>query len=32
MSVQRRVLPSLMSSNPATKGDNIVSLAYDLKR
>ncbi|MCM3709691.1 C40 family peptidase [Sporosarcina luteola] len=27
----RRVLPSLMSSNPATKGDNIVDLAYDLK-
>lgn len=27
----RRVLPSLMSSNPATKGDNIVSAAYDLK-
>ncbi|MCG7345205.1 NlpC/P60 family protein [Sporosarcina sp. ACRSL] len=26
-----RVLPSLMSSDPATKGDNIVSLAYDLK-
>ena len=26
-----RVLPSLMSSNPATKGDKIVSLAYDLK-
>ncbi|WP_432358917.1 C40 family peptidase [Sporosarcina sp. UB5] len=28
----RRVLPSLMASNPATKGDNIVSLAYDLKK
>lgn len=27
----RRVLPSLMSSNPATKGDKIVSNAYDLK-
>lgn len=27
----RRVLPSLMSSNPATKGDKIVNLAYDLK-
>lgn len=27
----RRVLPSLMSSNPATKGDNIVDLAYDIK-
>jgi cell wall-associated NlpC family hydrolase len=27
----RRVLPSLMSSNPATKGDKIVDLAYDLK-
>lgn len=27
----RRVLPSLMSANPATKGDKIVSLAYDLK-
>ena len=26
-----RVLPSLMSADPATKGDNIVSLAYDLK-
>lgn len=28
----RRVLPTFMSSNPATKGDNIVSLAYDLKK
>ncbi|MCM3743098.1 C40 family peptidase [Sporosarcina luteola] len=27
----RRVLPSLMSSSPATKGDNIVDLAYKLK-
>ncbi|WP_262173068.1 C40 family peptidase [Saccharococcus sp. Marseille-Q5394] len=27
----RRVLPSLMSANPATKGDKIVSFAYDLK-
>lgn len=27
----RRVLPSLMASNPATKGDNIVDLAYDIK-
>ncbi|WP_252503361.1 C40 family peptidase [Sporosarcina sp. Marseille-Q4943] len=27
----RRVLPSLMSANPATTGDKIVSLAYDLK-
>lgn len=27
----RRVLPSLMSANPATKGDNIVDLAYDIK-
>ena len=26
-----RVLPTLMSADPATKGDNIVSLAYDLK-
>ncbi|WP_342511559.1 NlpC/P60 family protein [Sporosarcina sp. FSL K6-1522] len=26
----RRVLPSLLPSNPATKGDNIVGLSYDL--
>ncbi|MHA6260172.1 C40 family peptidase [Sporosarcina sp. CAU 1771] len=26
----RRVLPSLLSSNPATKGDNIVELSYSL--
>ena len=26
----RRVLPSLLPSNPATKGDNIVDLSYDL--
>ncbi|MFJ7933875.1 C40 family peptidase [Sporosarcina sp. NPDC096371] len=26
----RRVLPSLLPSNPATKGDNVVSLAFDL--
>lgn len=27
----RRVLPTLLPSNPATKGDNIVSKAYSLK-
>lgn len=27
----RRVLPTLMSANPATKGDKIVELAYDMK-
>lgn len=27
----RRVLPTLMSANPATKGDKIVELAYDIK-
>ncbi|MBS4172208.1 NlpC/P60 family protein [Bacillus sp. FJAT-49736] len=27
----RRVLPTLLPSNPATKGDNIVQLAYNLK-
>lgn len=27
----RRVIPSLLPSNPATQADNIVSLAYDLK-
>jgi Cell wall-associated hydrolases (invasion-associated proteins) len=27
----RRVLPSLLSANPATKGDKIVSTAFDLK-
>ncbi|GIN83988.1 hypothetical protein J6TS2_03740 [Heyndrickxia sporothermodurans] len=26
----RRVLPTLLPSNPATKGDNIVKLSYDL--
>ncbi|MBS4206959.1 NlpC/P60 family protein [Bacillus sp. FJAT-50079] len=26
----RRVLPSLLPSNPATKGDNIVGLSYDV--
>lgn len=27
----RRVIPSLLPSTPATKGDNIVKLSYDLK-
>jgi len=28
----RRVLPTLLSSNPATKGDKIVGLSYDLMK